>query len=166
MASVSELLDISADLPESVIEPGGVLIEEGTEVGRLLILVSGDVIIERDGVPFAEIDQPGSVFGEMSVVLGQPASATVRAASEVTVRVADDPSEFLTQRPGAALSVLRMTAGRLDRMTQYLVDVKSQFAEMDGHLGMVDSILNTLLHHQGPAAQRGSARDPEGDHYH
>lgn len=163
---VNELLDISADLPEHVFAPGDVLIEEGTEAGRLLILVSGDVIIERDGVPFAEIDQPGSVFGEMSIVLGQPASATVRAAGEVRVRVADDPDEFLTQRPGAALAVLRTTAGRLDRMTQYLVDVKSQFAEMEGHLGMVDSILNTLLHHQGPSAQRGSARDPEGDHYH
>ena len=164
--AMADLLELSDDLPTLHVPAGGILIEEGIEPGRLLVLVSGAVTIERDGVPFARITQPGAVFGEMSVVLQQPATATARAATEVTVRVADDPVAFLTERPGAALAVLRTTAARLDRMTQYLVDVKVQFAEMEGHLGMVDSVLNTLLHHQGPTAQRGSARDPEGDHYH
>ena len=82
------------------------------------------------------------------------------------MHVVDDPERFLTERPGAALAVLRVTAARLDRMTQYLVDVKAQFAEEEGHLGMVGSILDTLVNHQGPAARTGSARDPEGDHVH
>ena len=145
---------------------GGILIEEGSDPGRLLVLVSGAVTVERDGVPFARIDQPGAIFGEMAAVLQQPATATARAASDVVVRVARDPQAFLTERPGVALAVLRTTAGRLDRMTQYLVDVKAQFAGEEGHLGMVDSILDSLLHHQGPTARSGSARDPEGDHYH
>jgi hypothetical protein len=51
-------------------------------------------------------------------------------------------------------------------MTQYLVDVKRQFADAGGHLGMVDAILDHLVHHQGPRVQTGSARDPEGDHAH
>jgi hypothetical protein len=70
--------------------------------------------------------------------------------------------DFLRTRPGAALTVLRMTAARLDGLTQYLVDVKQQFAGLDGHLGMVDGILDSLVHHQGPPPQPGSARDPEG----
>ncbi len=155
-----------ADLPTETVPAGTVLIAEDTDPGRLLVLAAGQVTIERDGVPFARIDQPGAVFGEMAAVLGQPASATVRAATDVTVHVAADPTAFLTQRPGVALAVLQMTAARLDRMTQYLVDVKGQFAELEGHFGMVDSILDTLLHHQGPAARTGSARDPEGDHDH
>ena len=51
-------------------------------------------------------------------------------------------------------------------LTQYLVDVKAQFADQSGHLGMVDQILDTLVHHQAPEAQTGSIRDPEGDHLH
>jgi len=102
------------------------------------------------------------------VVLGRPATATVRAATDIDVRVVDDAEAFLVERPGAAMSVLRTTASRLDGLTQYLVDVKSQFAgtEVEGHLGMVDDILDTLVYHQGPVARTGSLRDPEGDHQH
>jgi CRP-like cAMP-binding protein len=163
---VTDLLALSADLPLKTIAAGDVLIEEGAEAGPLYVLVSGSVEIERDGVAFARIAGPGSVFGEMAVVLGKPATATVRATTDIVVHVAADPEAFLTERPGAALSVLRTTAARLDGLTQYLVDVKGQFAELEGHLGMVDAILDTLVHHQGPAARTGSLRDPEGDHVH
>ena len=130
------------------------------------MLVSGQVVIEHDGVPFARVDTPGAVFGEMSAVLDRPATATVRAAGSVALRRVDDPVAFLSERPGAALAVLRTTASRLDGLTQYLVDVKRQFADADGHLGMVDAILDHLVHHQGPRSRTGSARDPEGDHAH
>jgi CRP/FNR family transcriptional regulator, cyclic AMP receptor protein len=98
----------------------------------------------------------------MSVVLDQPASATVRAGSDVEVRVIDDPQEFLIAQPGVAFAVLRMTAARLDGLTRYLVDVKQQFADQEGHLGMVGQILDTLVHHQAAPARPGSARDPDG----
>jgi CRP-like cAMP-binding protein len=160
------LLAAAADLPLQTIPAGEVFIEEGTDPGRLLVLVSGEVTVERDGVPFARIDRPGAIFGEMAAVLHQPATASARASTEVVVHVVDDPEAFLTERPGAALAVLRVTATRLDRMTQYLVDVKAQFAEEEGHLGMVGSILDTLVNHQGAPARTGSARDPEGDHVH
>ena len=81
------LLAAAADLPLETIPAGGVLIEEGTDPGRLLVLVSGEVTVERDGVPFARIDRPGAIFGEMSAVLGQPATATARAATDVVVHV-------------------------------------------------------------------------------
>ena len=123
----------------------------------MYVLVSGGVTIERAGVVFARIDNPGAVFGEMGVALESPATATVRASSDVVVRVVEDPSTFLTARPGAALAVLRITAARLDGMTHYLVDLKQQFADHENHLGMVDQILDTLVHHQA-AAPAGRAR--------
>ena len=161
----TDLLALSEDLPSATVAAGEVLITEGTHPERLLVLVSGTVVVEHDGVPFARIDTPGSVFGEMSAVLNRPATATVRAVEELRVRVVDDPLAFLTERPGAALAVLRTTASRLDGLTHYLVDVKQQFADTAGHLGLVDQILDHLVHHQGPTARTGSARDPEGDHH-
>jgi CRP-like cAMP-binding protein len=160
---VTELLELGSDLPLEDVADGEVMITEGVVPGRLLLLVSGTVVVEHDGVPFARIDSPGAVFGEMSAILDKPATATVRAVGDVQFRVAADPVGFLTERPGAALAVLRTTASRLDGMTQYLVDVKQQFADAGGHLGLVDQILDSLLHHQGPAPRTGSARDPEGD---
>lgn len=163
---MADLLALSADLPVVSVAAGEVLIEEGSQPLRMLVLVSGATVVEHDGVPFARIDTPGAVFGEMSAVLDRPATATVRAVGPVEVRVIDDPLRFLTDRPEAALTVLRSTASRLDGMTQYLTDVKRQFAGQGGHLGMVDQILDHLVHHQGPAARTGSARDPEAAHDH
>jgi CRP/FNR family cyclic AMP-dependent transcriptional regulator len=163
---VTDLLTFCRDLPVESVTSGAVLIEEGAPPGRMLVLQSGAVTVERDGVPIARIDSPGSVLGEMSVVLDKPATATLRAESDVAVHVVDDPQVFLVEQPGAALAVLRTTASRLDGMTQYLADVKQQLAGEDGHLGMVGQILDSLLHHQPTATRTGSARDPEGAHDH
>ena len=165
-ALVSDLLELCSDLPVVIVTADQVVIEEGERPGRLLVLISGQVVVEHAGVAFARIDSPGSVFGEMSAILDRPATATVRAVDEVHLRVTDDPLGFLRDRPGVALEVLRTTASRLDGMTQYLVDVKRQYADEDGHLGMVDRILDSLLHHQSPAASPGSQRDPEPGHSH
>ena len=159
---MADLLAYCADLPVLSVPEGEVLIAEGSEPSRMLVLISGSVTIEKDAVPFARIDHPGAVFGEMSWVLDRPASATVRAAAPVAVHVMADPQTFLNDHPGATLAVLRMTAARLEGLTQYLVDVKAQFAGMDGHLGMVDQILDTLVHHQAGPTRTGSVRDPEG----
>jgi CRP/FNR family cyclic AMP-dependent transcriptional regulator len=163
---VTDLLALADDLPVLGFGDDDVLIEEGTLPGRILVLQSGTVVIEHAGVAFARIDNPGAVLGEMAAVLDKPATATVRAVGDVEVRVAEDPVAFLTDHPGAALAVLRTTASRLDGLTHYLVDVKNQYGGADGHLGMVDQILDHLVHHQGPTARTGSARDPEGDHVH
>lgn len=157
-----DLLALCADLPVIRVPAGEVLITEGEPSSHLLVLATGAVTVERDGTPFARIDAAGAVFGELSFVLDQPATATVRAVEDVTVHVVDDPESFLTDRPGAALAVLRLTAARLDGLTRYLVDVKQQFSGLSGHLGLVDQILDTLVHHQTPRASTGSARDPEG----
>lgn len=127
----------------------------------MYVLTSGAVTIERDGVVFSRVETPGAIFGEMSVVLGSPASATARAASTVCCHVVENPEVFLTERPGAALAIWRVTASRLDGMTKYLVDVKRQLSDEEGHLGMLGLIVDTLAHHQA-TAQPGSARDPDG----
>ena len=158
---MSDLLAHCADLPIVSVPEGEVLIAEGTEPSRMLVLASGAVTVEKDGTAFASISHPGAVFGEMSWVLGRSATATVRAASPVTVHVMSDPDGFLTEHPEAALAILRMTAARLDGLTQYLVDVKQQFAGLDGHLGMIDQILDSLVHHQSGPTRTGSVRDPE-----
>ena len=155
------MLEYCTDLPKQSVPEGEVLIAEGADPSRMLVLISGAVIVEKDGMPFARIDHPGAVFGEMSWVLDRTATATVRAATPVEVHVMDDPDTFLADNPGAAVAVLRMTAMRLDGLTQYLVDVKAQFAGLTGHRGTVDQLLDSLVHHQSGPTRTGSVRDPE-----
>ena len=151
---MTTLLELCADLPQEHVEAGDVLIAEGSTSQRMCVLVSGTVVMERDGTPFARIDVPGAVFGEMSWILDKPATATARASSDVVVHVVADPATFFEERPAATLSVLQMTAGRLDGLTQYLVDVKLQYADDRDRTGMVDQILESLVHHQTPRTRR------------
>jgi CRP/FNR family cyclic AMP-dependent transcriptional regulator len=157
----TDLLALSADLELVSVEAGHELISQGTTSPPIYVLVEGSIVVERDGNPFANVDHPGALFGEMSTVMGTPATATVRAKAASTLRIATDAHAFLA-RPGVALAVLRLTATRLDAMTRYLSDVRTQFEHSADHLGMVDGVLESLLQHQAPAVRPGSARDPEG----
>jgi CRP-like cAMP-binding protein len=163
---VTELLELCSDLPQEHVAAGDVLIAEGSRPAHLFVLASGTVTAEREGTPFARIDFPGAIFGEMSWILDKPATATARAATDVVVYVIADPARFFEERPLAALAVLQMTASRLDGLTQYLVDVRGQFDEEQGHTAMIGRILDTLVHHQAPRRRSGSRRDPEVEHDH
>ena len=109
------------------------------------------------------VDEPGAIFGEVSVLLGIPPMATVRVLDRTRVFVAEDGLAFITSRPELALAVARLLASRLHSLTGYLVDVKRQFEDQAGHLGIVDVVLETLVHAQegGERMAPGSDREPD-----
>jgi CRP/FNR family transcriptional regulator, cyclic AMP receptor protein len=156
---MTTLLELFADLPTEEVPAGDILIAEGSMSQRLCVLVSGAVVMERGGTTFARIDSPGALFGEMSWILDKPATATARASSDVVMHVVSDPASFFRERPEAALSVLQMTAGRLDGLTQYLVDLKLEYTGSHGDTGLIDQILDSLVHHQAPRPRKGSGSD-------
>jgi CRP-like cAMP-binding protein len=128
-------------------EPGGVIIEQGTKTGPLLVLLKGEVEILRDDVRVAKTAEPGAVFGEMSVLLGTPHTATVRALKTSSFAVIQEPRKFLESSAEGSLHVARLLAARVDALNKYLVDVKRQYEGHD-HLGMVDDVLETLMQRQ------------------
>lgn len=156
------LLDAAAALPRRRASAGEQVISQGDAGGALYVLLDGAVVVERDGIPVARTDRPGAVFGEMAVALHKPATATVRCLTDVELAVAEDAEAFLREHPGAAMDLLRVAASRVDALTQYLVDVKRQYADRSDHLGMLDTVLDALAHRQPGAATPGSARDPQG----
>ena len=155
-------LDTCGDLPERLAGPGEVLIREGDGGGRLFLLVDGDIAVTRGEVPVARIRTPGAMFGEMALLLGRPASATVTARAPSRLRVAEEGAAFLADHPEVALHVARMLAQRLHDATTYLADLKQQFDDRREHFGMVDRILGSLLNQQpeGAAPPPAAAADP------
>jgi hypothetical protein len=65
----------------------------------------------------------------------------------------ESPREFLNSSPAMCLHLCETMARRLDSLNKYLVDVKQQFEGHD-HLGMVDEVLEALLHRQPRARVR------------
>lgn len=138
------ILDHCTDAPTEHYEAGATLIEEGRRSGRLFVLVEGEVEVVRGGTAVAAISDPGAVFGEMSVLLDLPHTATVRARTGVTVKAPDDATLFLRQHPEIAFYLARLLAQRLNAATTYLVDVKRQYEGHGDHLGMVGEVLEAL----------------------
>ena len=125
--------------------PQEIVMEQGSPTGPLLVLVEGEVEILRDDIRVAKTTQAGAVFGEMSVLLGCAHTATVRALKPSKFAVIENPREFLNSSAPASLHVASLLAKRLDALNKYLVDVKHQYEGHD-HLGMVDDVLETLMH--------------------
>ena len=49
-------------------------------------------------------------------------------------------------------------------MTTYLVDLKQQYADHEGGLGMVDVVLGSLMQRSGTRSELGSERDPDPEY--
>lgn len=141
------LIESCRGLPERQLAPGDCLIEEGQQTGRLYILAEGVAEVVKSDVTVAVVDERGAFFGEMSLLLGTPHTATVRATTACRFYVVEDTGAFLGS-PDIQLAMSRLLAKRLQMVTTYLADLQQQFAERQDHLGMVDEVLESLLHHQ------------------
>ena len=81
---------------------------------QLYVVVSGEVIIERDGQTVATLGR-GNAFGEMAILDDAPRSATVRVdqTTECLLVSHDDFGELLDIAPGLARGVMRVLTMRL-----------------------------------------------------
>ena len=143
----SPILDSLKDHKILQVPSGDLVITQGETTDRLYVLIEGQVEVIKDGVTVALASQPGVVFGEMSVLLGSPHTAAVRAVTPCSFHIIEDPRAFLHASPDMCLHLCGLLARRLDSLNRYLVDVKQQFEGHD-HIGMVDEVLEALLHRQ------------------
>lgn len=158
---MANLLDYCRALPQRRFARGDVLLEQGTVAGVLYVLVEGVVEIVKGDVQITTVSEPGALFGEISVLLGVPHTATVRVLRDSLCYVADDPVPFLRSHPDIAFEVATLLSRRVQMVTGYLADLKHQFSDSDDHLAMVDEVLESLVHLQGVESEPGSDRHPD-----
>ncbi len=159
-------VDILAELdghPRTEIRAGDVIFEQGAHSGFLVFLIEGGVEVVKDGMTVDHETRPGSVYGEISILLGNPHMAQVKAASDSVIVKIEDPMKFFVDHPVVTLHVCRTIAERLTAATRYLVDFRRQFSKDDTHLEMMDKIL-TMLIHRNPKSATDSRTEPRPDH--
>jgi CRP-like cAMP-binding protein len=142
---MSDASDIIDKLPLQHFASGATVLDEGGRPGTLYFLETGTVEVSKGGVAITRVKERGAVFGEMAVLLGVPHTATVRALTDASFRVAADAGGFLREHACISAYVATILAQRLNALNKYLVDVKSQFKDQAGHVAMVDSVLETLM---------------------
>jgi CRP/FNR family cyclic AMP-dependent transcriptional regulator len=142
---MADILDYCKGLKTVTYPSGKVMLPEGERLGKLLVLIEGQVEVIRERTQVTHIDEPGSIFGEMAVLLDMPHSATVRALSDVKVYEVPDALTFLDGHPEFSLHIATMLARRLYYTTSYLVDLQQQAAGKRQDLDLVDQILASLV---------------------
>lgn len=151
-------LSLLQTLPVRSFTAGESVITEGETLAGLYLLESGEVEVLKGGVVIAEVYEPGAVFGDMAFLLGTTPTATVRTLTPAQFRHVENPADYFAQHPAPALHMARILARRLDSLNRYLVDIKHQFQDRADHLGIIDEVLDALMHkHPRDIARRPQA---------
>lgn len=160
MATSPAVLRLTEHLPVRTLVPGESLFDM-TDSTSVVVLVEGRLRVQAGDLVLGVMDVPGAFVGEIGALLGVPRSAEVVAVDPTSVRVIGDPVAFFAEHPELGLELARQLAGRLHRLTAYLSDVRAQYADSEGHLGMVDSVLARLSSRPPVDIDPGSDRAPD-----
>jgi len=115
-----ELEAIVASCEQVSFEEGEWIIRQGDDSSALHMILEGEVATVIDDED-RRILSKGSFFGEVSVLLAEPASASIIARSPVTCLVVpgSDVQEFLVAHPLVTYRLLLAEARRLKTATEY-----------------------------------------------
>jgi CRP/FNR family transcriptional regulator, cyclic AMP receptor protein len=155
---MDDVLAMCRDLPRRRFERGASLLTDGDLGTTMYVLVTGAVEVRKGGVAVTRVSEPGAFLGEIAALLDRPTSADVVALETTEVIVVDDASASIAVNPELTLAIARLLARRLQAVTTYLGDLKRQYADTDGHLGMMDQVLGELTSMRPRAIEPGSER--------
>src|SRR6202163_1862675 len=124
---LASILDYCVGAAQLAFDAGAELLSEGRKTNRLYVLIEGEIEIVRDGVQVAVVNEPGAIFGEMSLLLDIPHTATVKALTRGRAYELEDAKSFLRSRPDTALFLAELLAQRLNEATTTMVDLKQHF---------------------------------------
>jgi CRP/FNR family cyclic AMP-dependent transcriptional regulator len=155
------VLDYCSGAVQRNVSAGTLILHEGSTTGHLFVLIEGKLEVVKGDTVVASIVEPGAVVGEMSVLLDQPHTATVRAASNSTIYEFSDAGSCLRDQPAVALLIARLLAQRLNVATTYLADVMHQYAGHGDHLAMVGEILQNMINLPPIKVSPGSDRQSD-----
>ena len=100
-------------------QAGTTIIQEDEEDRKLYVLLEGKCSVHKHGVEITSFSERGTCFGEMSMILNIPRTATVKAASDVKVHVIEvDLNTMLVKYPEMTKIILRTLAKRIATETE------------------------------------------------
>jgi CRP/FNR family cyclic AMP-dependent transcriptional regulator len=108
-------------------EPGEPVIKEGSKGTSAFIILSGAVeVLKKSGdrdIPVATLGE-GQVFGEMGLIEDRPRSATIKAMTELKLRVISREgfNELLKKKPSVLIPIIKSLFERLRQASEMLAE--------------------------------------------
>ncbi|MCB1064903.1 MAG: cyclic nucleotide-binding domain-containing protein [Verrucomicrobiae bacterium] len=147
---MTTLLEFCAGKPVESFGPDEVIIGENHKDGKLRILKRGVVEIAKRGTIVNRLSSPGSVLGEIAILLDQSFGATVTTLEDTEVYVIEEGDRFLQENPDFMALVAKLIAKRLRNLTDELVEIREQVEAQreDGNdMEQFDGVLQRLIDH-------------------
>jgi len=118
------VLALFDDMPDQIAhyEPGRRIFREGG-AGDVMYVVRKGVVELTIGGQLLDMVEPGSIFGEMSLIDGEERSATARATTPCELIPVTEAGfiELVRREPGFSLYVMTAIARRVRRLNLILV---------------------------------------------
>ena len=116
----AELRVIAARCDEASFGPGEWIIRQGDEQSAVYLIVDGEVVVVIDDEDRRVLSK-GSFFGEVSVLLGEPATASVltRTPLRCLVVAGEELQSFLLAHPQVMYRILKAEARRLATASEW-----------------------------------------------
>ena len=117
--SKRDLQKIARASDEVSVEPGRVLVEQGTMGREAFVILKGKATVKRNGRKVATLG-PGDQFGELALLDGGPRTATVEAETpmEVLVLTQQGLASVLEAVPNLSRKMMTSLAGRIRDLDQ------------------------------------------------
>ncbi|HXX92158.1 MAG TPA: cyclic nucleotide-binding domain-containing protein, partial [Planctomycetota bacterium] len=125
---VAKLMRIVRLIKGTRVPSGRAIVQRGKPGEGFFIVLEGacEVVQQEETGPESVLVTlpPGECFGEMSLITGEPASATVRAKDDATVLVISKENfhAMLGIAPEVAITLARILAGRLTSTSRRVLD--------------------------------------------
>lgn len=116
-------------LKEQTFEKGEHVLEEGKDSQNVFILKEGNVVVTADGNELCKANAPGTIFGEISVLLDSNHTASVTAEEQTTFYVVDDLLQYFDSNPTACLKVAQTLATRVMNMNNHFLEIKHEILQ-------------------------------------
>ncbi|MFL5321308.1 MAG: cyclic nucleotide-binding domain-containing protein [Myxococcaceae bacterium] len=127
---------VTNEFQSETFDAGDLILKQGELGDGFYLLLRGRCAVfhtNNDGkeVPYPEMKE-GDVFGEISVLLGLPVSASVRATSQVVVLwlPAEKVKKLLLSQPVIAPMLTRLATERLQRTAQLMTSLEAAAADL------------------------------------
>lgn len=105
------------------VQPGTVLIKEGSAPDGMLILLSGRLAVYRDEHKVGTIEDPGAYVGEQGMLDDRPRTVTIRAETSARiVRLDRKQATAFLRSPAAEAKVRRIVSARLAAANDTLIE--------------------------------------------
>jgi NTE family protein len=123
----AELGDLEAAMRRKEFAPGQVICHEGESAESLFVIVDGFARVLREDRPVARLRR-GDVIGEMSLVTGEPRSATVVAAVPTTAFELSryGVAALIAEQPKILENLTRILSDRLAATTARVADSRTR----------------------------------------